>query len=100
MGKVNLGASSTQCPVPPMLEIFKPLIDAATGVSLSDPEAARLELTSRLDPDSPEGQRLSQALIELLEAGKVAAYALMGRSGYEERRAEIEKSLSGPRRTV
>lgn len=35
-----------------------------------------------------------------VEAGKVAAYALMGRSGYEERRAEIEKSLSGPRRTV
>lgn len=72
MGKGNLEATPTQCPVPPMLEIFKPLIDAATGVSLSDPDAARAELNSRLDPDSPEGHQLSQALVELLEAGKVA----------------------------
>lgn len=35
-----------------------------------------------------------------VEAGKVAAYALMGRSGYEERRAEIEAATQGPRRTV
>ena len=55
-----------------MLEIFKPLIDAAAGVALTDPEAACAELTARLDPGSPEGLRLSQALVELLEAGKVA----------------------------
>ena len=72
MGKGNLGATSTQSPVPPMLEIFKPLIDAAAGVALTDPEAACAELTARLDPGSPEGLRLSQALVELLEAGKVA----------------------------
>ncbi|MFT7677330.1 MAG: glucose-6-phosphate isomerase [Planctomycetota bacterium] len=35
-----------------------------------------------------------------VEAGKVAAYALMGREGYEERRAEIEKAQGGTRRTV
>jgi len=29
-----------------------------------------------------------------VEAGKIAAYALMGRSGFEERRAEIERSRS------
>jgi glucose-6-phosphate isomerase len=27
-----------------------------------------------------------------VEAGKIAAYALMGRKGYEKRRAEIESS--------
>jgi glucose-6-phosphate isomerase len=32
-----------------------------------------------------------------VEAGKIAAYALMGRSGYEERRRQIEEAL--PRRT-
>lgn len=36
-----------------------------------------------------------------VEAGKIAAYALMGRPGYEERRKEIEKaSLSVKRRKV
>ncbi len=35
-----------------------------------------------------------------VEAGKVAAYALMGRAGYEERRAEIEGSASGERQDV
>ncbi len=35
-----------------------------------------------------------------VEAGKVAAYALMGRTGYEERRAEIEAAGKGPSRTV
>jgi len=35
-----------------------------------------------------------------VEAGKVAAYALMGRAGYEERRAEIERSGAGPERVV
>lgn len=35
-----------------------------------------------------------------VEAGKVAAYALMGRAGFEERRAEIEASAPETRRTV
>ncbi len=35
-----------------------------------------------------------------VEAGKVAAYALMGRAGYEERRAEIERSAPPARRVV
>ena len=35
-----------------------------------------------------------------VEAGKVAAYALMGRTGYEERRAEIEAGASGSSRSV
>lgn len=35
-----------------------------------------------------------------VEAGKVAAYALMGRDGYEERRAEIESSSPQQRKRV
>ncbi len=35
-----------------------------------------------------------------VEAGKVAAYALMGREGYAEQRARIEERRSAPRRTV
>jgi glucose-6-phosphate isomerase len=36
-----------------------------------------------------------------VEAGKVAAYALMGRKGYEQRRAEIERALAArPPRVV
>jgi len=35
-----------------------------------------------------------------VEAGKVAAYALMGRAGYEERRRQIEAATSGRRRRV
>ena len=35
-----------------------------------------------------------------VEAGKIAAYALMGRTGYAERRAAIEAASGGPRRVV
>ena len=35
-----------------------------------------------------------------VEAGKVAAYALMGRAGYESRRAEIEASAPPEKKTV
>jgi glucose-6-phosphate isomerase len=35
-----------------------------------------------------------------VEAGKIAAYALMGRAGYEKRRAEIEARTRGPKRVT
>jgi len=35
-----------------------------------------------------------------VEAGKIAAYALMGRSGYEARRGEIQAASGGPRIVV
>ena len=35
-----------------------------------------------------------------VEAGKVAAYALMGRAGYEARRAEIEAASGSAPRVV
>ena len=55
-----------------MLETFQPLIDAATGIDLTDPETACTELKGRLDPTSAEGQELSAALVRLLEEGSVA----------------------------
>lgn len=55
-----------------MLETFQPLIDAAKGIDLNDPVAAREELVRRLDPDSDEGRELSAALVRLLEEGSVA----------------------------
>jgi len=35
-----------------------------------------------------------------VEAGKIAAYALMGRAGYEQRRAEIEAATRGEKRVL
>lgn len=55
-----------------MIETFQPLLDAAQGVDLGDPEAARAELTNRLDPDSEEGRAISRALVALLEEGSIA----------------------------
>lgn len=55
-----------------MLETFQPLIDAAKGVDLTDPAAARETLRSRLDPASTEGRAVSAALKQLLDEGKVA----------------------------
>lgn len=54
-----------------MLDTFKPLLDAAAGVDLSDPSQAQAELTRRLDPTSESGMALSAALIQLLESGAV-----------------------------
>ncbi|QDV07745.1 hypothetical protein Poly30_32760 [Planctomycetes bacterium Poly30] len=55
-----------------MLEKFQPLLDAAHGIDLSDPAAAKAALHARLDPNSPEGQAVSAGLVELLEKGEVA----------------------------
>jgi hypothetical protein len=54
-----------------MLETFQPLLDAAQGVDLSDPSAARATLTERLDPDGPAGQAVASALKALLESGAI-----------------------------
>ncbi len=54
-----------------MLELFQPLIDAARGVDLSDPEAPAL-LAQRFDPAGPEAAALTASLEELLAAGRIA----------------------------
>lgn len=55
-----------------MLQTFLPLLEAAQGVDLGDPQAARAQLTERLDPEGPQGAALTASLIALLEEGKVA----------------------------
>jgi len=55
-----------------MLNTFQPLIQAATGLELTDPAAAQAELTRRLDPEGPDGQAVTQALQALLAAEKIA----------------------------
>lgn len=55
-----------------MLETFLPLCRAVSGVDLSDAAAAEAELTRRLDPAGPEGQRIAAEMKALLEAGKIA----------------------------
>jgi len=55
-----------------MLETFRPLLDAATGVDLTDPASAQAELTKRFDPSGEAAQQLNGKLLELIEAGQLA----------------------------
>lgn len=55
-----------------MLDTFQPLLQAASGIDLSNPETAKAELQKRLDPASDAGKAVSAALIDLLEKGEVA----------------------------
>ena len=55
-----------------MLETFRPLLDAAKGVDLSDPKQAERELHERFDPESQAAQDLNAKLCALLEEGKIA----------------------------
>ena len=55
-----------------MLETFRPLIDAAAGVDLSDSAAARSELCARLDPTGATAAAVNESLGRLLEAGEIA----------------------------
>lgn len=54
-----------------MIETFRPLIEAARGLDLSDPEAARAELDARLDPASDAGHAVARALEGLLAEGAI-----------------------------
>jgi hypothetical protein len=55
-----------------MLETFRPLFEAASGLDLADPAAARAELVRRLDPRSAAARALDAQLLGLFEAGRVA----------------------------
>jgi len=55
-----------------MIETFLPLLRAAQGLDLADPEGARLSLERRLDPSGPEASRLAGELRGLLAEGRVA----------------------------
>lgn len=55
-----------------MLETFRPLIDAAHGLDLEDPAAARRTLEQRFDPAGPDARALREALVALLAEGRIA----------------------------
>jgi len=56
-----------------MLELFRPLLEAAHGLDLHDTAAAEITLTERFDPSSPAGLALNAKLIELWRAGELAS---------------------------
>lgn len=55
-----------------MIDTFRPLLEAAKGLDLSDPQTARTILADRLDPEGEAGRAVTEALIGLLEQGKIA----------------------------
>ena len=55
-----------------MQETFRPLLDAAKAVDLSDAAAAEAELTRRLDPTGEAALAMNGALQKLYEAGEIA----------------------------
>ena len=55
-----------------MLETFRPLLNAATGLDLSDSTAAEARLQELLDPRGDEAKALNSKLLELLADGKIA----------------------------
>ncbi len=56
-----------------MLETFRPLLEAARGVDLADPAAAKRELARRFDPHSREAAELNRELVILLRKGAIAS---------------------------
>jgi hypothetical protein len=57
--------------VDPMLKIFLPLVEAARGLDLSEPAAARAELEARFSSTGPEAIALREALLGLLGTGQI-----------------------------
>ena len=55
-----------------MIETFLPLLEAARGLDLTDPERAGRELATRFDPSSAEADAVRDGLLALLEEGRIA----------------------------
>ncbi len=55
-----------------MLQTFRPLLDAANGIDLSDPAAAEARLRERFDPTSPAAAEMVAELQRLYEQGEIA----------------------------
>jgi hypothetical protein len=60
-----------------MIDTFRPLIDAARGLDLTEPVAARDELRRRFDPAGKPAQALNAQLLELLAQGRIAERGAM-----------------------
>ncbi|MCB9915109.1 MAG: DUF4863 family protein [Planctomycetes bacterium] len=54
-----------------MLDTFRPLLEAAQGLDLTDPAAAVATLNARLDPASAAGRAVAADLVRLLEEGAI-----------------------------
>lgn len=55
-----------------LTEAFRPLLDAARGVDLTDSASAEKQLNERFDPAGAEAQTLNAALLALFEDGQIA----------------------------
>lgn len=55
-----------------MLDTFRPLLEAAQGLDLTDAPATRAELARRLDPHGPRAAEVARGLKGLLAEGRVA----------------------------
>lgn len=55
-----------------MLDIVRPLLEAARGIELDDAGAARAALEARFDPHGDEARALNRALVAALEEGRIA----------------------------
>jgi len=55
-----------------LIETFRPLVEAAAGLDLSDPGSARAELVRRFDPEGAPARELARSLEGLLAEGLIA----------------------------
>jgi hypothetical protein len=55
-----------------ILDTFRPLLEAASGLDLTHPAQARAELERRFDPAGAEAAALKSQLVHLLEEGRIA----------------------------
>lgn len=55
-----------------MISTFRPLLQAAQGLELKSPSAARAELARRFDPAGADAKALGRELVALYEQGKLA----------------------------
>lgn len=55
-----------------MLDVFRPLWEAARGLDLDDASDAEARLRERFDPDGDAARALNAELLRLLQAGEVA----------------------------
>lgn len=65
-------ARSAGLPQPSMLEVFRPLLDAARGLDLADPKACEALLRERFDPRGSAARLLDASLLALLREGTIA----------------------------
>jgi hypothetical protein len=87
-----------------VIETFRPLIDAAAGLDLADPVAARSELERRLDPGGSTARELATSLRALLAEGRIAdrgappvRWSRVAKAGPETRDQSIDVvCMSGP----